>query len=96
MGDLSYYSKEDLVVFTRKEYCPHCNGVKKILKALEFEFTEVDATAIRSLFVTKHKTVPQVYSKGVHIGDADSILLIYETYSLEDARRIITEGIYSK
>lgn len=96
MGDLLSYSKEDLVVFTKKEYCPHCNDVKKILRELKFEFTEVNATSIRPLFVAKHRTVPQVYSKGLCIGDANSIFLIYETYSLENARRIIIEGIYPK
>jgi len=62
----------DFVIYTRnKPFCPFCRDLKELLESKGIDFVEydLDDEGIREFFSERgHRTVPQVYYKGVSLG----------------------------
>ncbi|XP_021892052.1 glutaredoxin-like [Carica papaya] len=78
-------SHNPVVVFS-KSYCPFCVSVKKLLqqvgasfKAIELDI-ESDGNEIQSALAewTGHRTVPNVFIGGKHIGGCDSTTALHQ------------------
>ena len=68
----------NIVIVTKKEYCPFCEKAKNILKMKGLEYEEktlgVNYTKEELLeLVPTAKTVPQIWIDGKHIGGCDDM-----------------------
>jgi len=66
------------IVIYSKDYCPYCNDAKRLFKSRGWSFTDIEVgydTALFSEMVNRagRRSVPQIFSDGVHIGGFDDL-----------------------
>lgn len=78
---------DGLVMIARRENCPYCDSMKIMLDNVGLTPQIVYSDNIRSLFILRHNTVPQLYYKGDYIGDASTISVAHQLGGNEGVRR---------
>lgn len=77
MGNSDTFT-DGLVMIARRENCPYCDNMKIMLDNAGLTPQIVYSDNIRELFISKHKTVPQLYYKGDHIGDYSTLAITHQ------------------
>lgn len=78
---------DGLVMISRRADCPYCEKMKALLTSAGLKPQIVFSDNIRELFIAKHKSVPQLYFRGEHIGDSSTLDTAYLLNGVEGVRR---------
>lgn len=89
MGNPVTYPDKVTMFIRRDPKCPFCSQLYDALTARGIYPEQVDASTVRELFIKSHKTVPQLYINGQHIGNASLVINKLSRLPAMDAADVI-------